>query len=84
MKQVLFLAVDHGIDGRERESIRFASLDEAARDKWIAESKNKPWLSPVDRVADLEVVAADAWKQLDGLQKLALSIEMTRRALENQ
>jgi hypothetical protein len=72
MKQAVFLAVDHGVDGRDRESIRFASLDENARDKWIKESPNKAWLTPVDRVVDLAVVATDAWKKLDALQVMAI------------
>lgn len=72
MKQALYLAVDHGIDGRERESIRFASLDEQERDNWIEQSPNKAWLTPVDRVSDLQAVALAAWKKLDGLERLAL------------
>lgn len=73
MKQIVYLAVDNGVDGRDAESIRFASLDEAERDKWIESSPNKPWLSPVDRVGNLEAIAAETWKQLDGLKRLALT-----------
>lgn len=72
MKQAIFLVVDHGIDGRDKESIMFASLDEAERDAWYENSPNKNWYRCVDRVGDLQTIALEAWKKLDGLEKFAL------------
>jgi hypothetical protein len=72
MKQAIFLVVDYGIDGRDKESIKFASLDEVERNNWYENSPKKPWYRCVDRVGDLQVIALEAWKKLDGLEKLAL------------
>ena len=71
MKQAYFLAVDNGIDGREPDNIRFASLDEKERDDFIASSPNKAWLRPVDKVADLHDIALRVWAKLDALEQLS-------------
>lgn len=74
MKQAVFLALDHGQDGRDRESIRFASTVEAERDQFIETSKVKQYLSKADRVIDLAEQHDKALKKLDGLDKLALGL----------
>ena len=72
MKQVVFLAICHGIDGRAPESIAFASLVESQRDEWIETNPSKPWFTAVDRVADLNKVALTVCKKINSLEKLAL------------
>jgi hypothetical protein len=52
-KQVVFLVCSNGIDGRGKERIEYASLDEAMRDRWQTASKNPNWNCCVTRVVDL-------------------------------
>lgn len=78
-KQAVFLIVDHGIDGRDKETIRFASLDEAERDRVHSESKNRAYLSTVDRVVDLDARRKTALEKLDGLDFLALGLTPAKR-----
>ncbi len=74
MKQIVFLAVDYGIDGRAPMSIRYASLSEEERDGWIEQSPNKAWLSKAEQIHDLAKTASDAWDKLDPVQRLAIQM----------
>ena len=71
-KQVVYLAVSYGVDGRAPESISFASLHESVRDGFISGSPNKNWLTAVDRAIDLAEVSGSVWDKLSGLEQLAL------------
>ena len=75
MKQAIFLIVDHGIEGREPESIQFAFTDETERDQFYEKHPNKPYFSMVDRVVDLEAHRKEALGKLNGLDKLALNLQ---------
>lgn len=72
MKSIVYIAIDNGIDGRDKETIRFASLVEAERDAFIANSPNKNWLTAGERIYQLDKVAETAWNRLDGVERLAL------------
>ncbi len=80
MKSIVYIAFDNGVDGRGPESIRFASLVEAERDAFIANSPNKNWLTAGERIYQLTEVAQTAWKRLDGVERLALQ-KSARRTL---
>jgi hypothetical protein len=72
-KQAVFLVTDNGVDGRDKESIIFASLDEKERDNWLANNKNRNYFSSVDRVVDLESESKNALGKLNQLDLLALN-----------
>ena len=71
-KKAYFLVTSSGMDGREPETIQFATDDEAKRDRWHEEHTNKNYHSTADRVYDLEKIAKQAWLGLSGIEKLAL------------
>jgi hypothetical protein len=72
MKQAIFLIVDNGIDGRSSDNIVSAFTEEKERDDTFDRSPNHNFYTKKEIVADLEVVAENAYKKLDGLEKLAL------------
>ncbi len=84
MKQAIFLVTHNGCDGKARESIVFASVDEHEREAWFDASPNKNFYRKVDRVIDLEAAAKEARKKLNGLDVLALrhnSVELEDKAV---
>lgn len=72
MKQIIFLVVDFGVDGRGSRSIRFATTDEAERDNFYNTSPNKGYYNCEDAIFDLGAVALSVWKKLDAVEKLSL------------
>ena len=71
MKKIVFLIVDHVVDGLDKEHIIFASLDELERDRTFAVHNNK-YLLKKERIVDLSEFAKQTLDSLDGLQKLSL------------
>lgn len=72
MKQAVFLVCGYGCDGKGRESIIYASTYEDERDDFFSNDPNKAYYLKVDRVYDLDQIAQQTWKKLDGLERLAL------------
>ncbi len=77
MKQAIFTVVDNGQDGRAPSNIVFASTDEAERDEWYNNHRNKPYFTRHDVVKDLDKVAGQVKARLNGLEKLALGFEQS-------
>lgn len=77
MKQAIFLIVDHGMEGRDKESIQYAFTDETERDQCYEKHPNKGYYTTVDRVVDLEAHRVEALRKLNGLDKLALNLQDT-------
>jgi hypothetical protein len=72
MKQVIFLVVDNGIDGKAGDCIVYASTNENERDEFYDTSLNKNWYRVKDVVEDLDTVAVKTWDKLNALEKLSL------------
>lgn len=75
MKQIVYLITFNGVDGRDKESIDFASLDEPLRDEALRmKGKNKCYYSSVDRIIDTALQYNQSLAKLNALDKLVLSI----------
>lgn len=72
---IVYLATHHGINGRDRESIRFASFDERTTQDWIDANPDRNWLSFVMRVIKVKPSTDKAMRRIDGLDRLLLGIE---------
>ncbi len=75
-KQALFLVISNGEDGRGKERIEFASINEKERDQWHKGHRNKNYYTTVDRVIDLEAEKKQTLRQLNALQKLSLGLAL--------
>jgi hypothetical protein len=72
MKQIVYIIVDNGIDGRSPDSIVYASTNELERDNFYIKSPNKNWYTRKEIIANLDDVAIKTWKKLNALEKLSL------------
>lgn len=75
-KQILFLVTSHGEDGRGKECIEFASVNEQERNAWHNGHKNKNWNSKADRIIDINVQKSETLTLINPLQKLLLGISI--------
>lgn len=71
-KDIVYLIVSHGEDGRGHEVIRYASLDEIQRNRVWAQILHKGYYSKVERIVDLEEQYKKSVTSLDGLDRLVL------------
>jgi len=75
MDKIVYLVTDHGMDGRDKESIIFASYNEQIASDWFEESPNKAWYTKTKRIVETEQDAKQALAKLDGLERLLLNIQ---------
>lgn len=72
---IVYCGMDYGIDGRDKERVMYAYLDQAALQRRIDRDKNKAWRTIEKRIVNLHDVREQVIKRLDGVEKLALGIE---------
>ena len=72
MKQIAYLVVDNGIDGRSPDTTVYCSMFESIRDEWFKKSPNKSWYTKKEQIVDLDEIALELWKTLNPVQKAAL------------
>jgi len=75
MKQIIYLITSNGIDGRDIESIKYASFDEEVRDNAFESNKNKNYLSKVERIIDVDAQLKQSLSKLNPIDKLVLEIK---------
>lgn len=75
MDKIVYLVTDHGIDGRDKENIMFASYDEQKANDWFEENPNKAWYTKTKRIVEIEQDSKKALAKLDGLERLLLNIQ---------
>jgi len=73
--KIVYLITDHGIDGREPESILFATYDSQECEDVFNGSKNKAYYSKTKRIVEVEKATSQAMAKLDGIQRLMLDID---------
>lgn len=71
MKQIIFVVVDNGVDGRGSNHVVFATTNENERDSWFNNHPNKCYFRCVDEIHDLQNVALAAWTKLNAVEKLS-------------
>lgn len=74
MKQIAYLAIDNGIDGREPSTILYASFDESEFKKMMESDKAKNWRHATERIVDVAAAQAVALSKLDGIDRLVLNL----------
>jgi hypothetical protein len=73
--KIVYLVTDHGVDGRARENIMFASFDETERDAWYDTNPNRNYYSKTKRIIEVEKELNNTMRRLDGVARLLLDIE---------
>ena len=74
MKRIAYLVTDHGIDGRAKESIVYASWDEQDAADYKARSKSGPWWSLTERIVDVEGERLGALQRAGAIGRLVLGL----------
>ena len=75
MKRICYLSTDHGVDGRGKERVVFASFDEQARNKHIENDKSKAWRTKKEIIIDTDKVVKQALNKLTPIDRLVLNIK---------
>lgn len=75
MKQIAYLAIDNGVDGRAPPSVMYASFDEAELDAMIAADKSKAWRTKTEAIVDHAVARQQALGKLNGIDRLVLGLK---------
>lgn len=75
MDKIVYLVTDHGVDGRERESIVFASFDAEDVNIFFDSLKYPNYYSRTKRIIDTDRELKRALTKLDGVHRLVLGIE---------
>lgn len=79
VKRIIFMAVDNGIDGMEKDSILYASFDEDVLDSLIKADKSKAWRTKKEKIIDVEQATKKALAKLDGVDRLLLGLPTETR-----
>ena len=74
MKQIVYIATDHGIEGKEKESIVYASFDEDQLKALHKTDKSKAWRTLTERIVDVEQAKKQALSKLNGIDRLVLGL----------
>lgn len=74
MKQIVYLAVDNGIDGLSKTNVLYAAFTEVERDAMIEADKSKAWRSKKEVIVDPAVARNQALAKLDGIDRLVLGL----------
>ena len=74
MKRIIFYAVTNGIDGLQKEEIKFASFDEEELKFMNSTDVNKNWNTLKEKIVDVEVGKVTALNKLNGIDKLLLGL----------
>lgn len=75
MKQIAYLVIDNGIDGREKDTVVEAFWNEGERNAFINQSPNKGYYSTGEKIVDVEVDTKAAMAKLNGLDRLLLGVK---------
>ena len=75
MKKIVFTVIDNGMDGRQKDSIRYASFDEEKRDKSFENNKHKCYFRKSEEIVDIEETEKTAKQKLNAIDKLVLDIK---------
>lgn len=67
MQQAIFTVIDNGIEGKDKDSIVFASTNEDERDKWYNNHPSKAWYRKDAFVGDVDKLIKKFINQLDGI-----------------
>lgn len=74
-KGIAYLAVDHGVDGREPARVMFAAWDEGDLAAQFDACKSKAWLTKSEVIVDIADARRKALAKLDGVDRLVLGLE---------
>lgn len=73
--RIAYLVTDHGVDGRDKEHIVFASFDEQEANDWYNGNPNKAYYSQTKRIIEVEKETKQAMAKLNGVHRMLLGIE---------
>ena len=73
--KIVYLVVDHGMDGRASEKVMFASYSEVIRDTWFNKNPNRNYYGKTKRIVEVETETNRAMRRLDGVERLLLNLE---------
>jgi len=73
--KIAYILIDHGMDGREPETIVFAAYTAEARDAWYDASPNRNYYSKEKRIIEVEKEYDKAMRTLYGIERLVLDLE---------
>ena len=74
-KIIAFTVINNGIDGRSKNDIVYANDNEAMRDDWHNNSKNKAWYRKSEQIVNVEETKKNALAKLNGIEKMILDLD---------
>lgn len=75
MKKIVYIGVDNGIDGRERDQILYAAWKEDELLKLHKSDKSKNLRTCSEIIVDVEKAKKEALAKLNGVDRLVLGLE---------
>lgn len=73
-KQIVYYAVDNGIDGRESDSILYAAFNEQDLDNMLNRDPSKAWRTKKEKIIDAVSIQKQALAKLNGIDRLVLNL----------
>jgi len=73
-KKIVFIAIDNGIDGREKDEILYASFDEDELKALHKKDKSAAWRRLDEKIIDVESAQRQALSKLNGVDRLVLGL----------
>jgi len=74
MDKIVYLIVDHGVEGREKESINVASFSEKYINHTLGNLKFPNYYSKTKRIVEVDSATKQALSRINGLDRLLLGI----------
>ena len=73
-KRIAYIAVDNGVDGREKSTITYAAWSEEGRGQIRARDANKAFKTNKEIIVDVDAAKRKAYAKLDGVDRLVLGL----------
>ena len=74
-EKIMYLVCDYGVDGRAKESIRYASDLRREAEEWIEDcGSNGKWYRLVPRIVNVKQAGEAALRRIDGLDRVLLGL----------
>lgn len=73
-KQIAYVAIDNGMEGRSPDTIMYASFDEDNLAILHQKDKSRAWRRKSEQIVDIEAARKKALGKLDGIDRLVLDL----------
>ncbi len=74
MDKIVYIAIDNGIDGKEKDNILYASFDEIQFNELLNRDKSRNFRTPHKIIINVAVARREALAKLNGIDRLVLGL----------